>query len=128
MDSIKGSELYVAYITSGREKYEYKTEFVGGFTEHADALKAVFSKLVSSGRVLEPESVEDSLGDITYMLKTFKDENSLMDYIEDVDERPVDFPFHFLNPNTKLEDIIKDWNDSFYKDGWDYKIKKITIQ
>jgi hypothetical protein len=75
--------------------------------------------------VLNPETLDDiAENDMDHILTIFKDEKSWEEYNIDYDE----FPFHLLNPNKKLEDIIKENNDSYYLLGWDYTIESAIVR
>ncbi len=128
MSSKTADEVFVAYFTEGRDKYEYNTIFEGVFIEREKALKSIFSTLVDEGKILDVDTLIDIYNDdgVEHLLTIFKDEESFHEYTSNTYESG--FPFHLLNPDAELESIIKNFNDSFYKDGWDYTIKSTLIK
>ncbi len=127
MTSNDDNKVVVAYITYGRDEYDYNTIFVGVFKSHEKATKAIFSRLVVERMILDVDTLTDTYddNDIDHLLTIFKDEESYHEYISGT--HGDSFPFHLLNPDADLETIIKENNDSYYKDGWDYTIKNTLI-
>ncbi len=114
--------VFIAYITEGRDKYEYSTTIVGIFMNKNDALFKIFEKLYNDGKIL----MDDYFADMDdYAQEIFKDVASYNKF----DEYKGDhFPFHLLHENIDLESVIYGYHDSYYEDGWDYTIKEMAIE
>lgn len=117
------SPIYVAYITSGRDKHEYDTLLVGAFSDENVALKKIFTTLVNKDMVLCRELCEDLEGELIKDVFKYK-----ASYDEYMDLEHYIFPFHLLKPDIDLEQVIRDYDDSYYKDGWDYTSKEVQVQ
>jgi len=97
--------FWVAYITEGREKYEYHTHLVGVFERVHSAARFMLTKLVEQGKLFGDEEDE-------------KDQKQAVDRLERADEDEV---------LSVLATIVREANDSFYMDGWDYTITAIGV-
>ena len=104
--------VWVVYITSGREKYVYETNMVGLFKEYGQAARALVQELMNQGRIngiFDPE----------------KEDYSEEDYSEHEALREQ-FKCKEWCPDT-IESFIKENDDSYFEDGWDYTIAQYQI-
>lgn len=117
--------LYVAYVTSGRDKYEYKTEFLGLFRSVKNAEKAMIGYLFETCRVLN--YIYNDITNHEYALFKLFD-NFQERYNKCLNE--VDFIKEFKEDvkNLDLNTVVQDYSDSFYGDGWNYTIKPYVIE
>ena len=118
-------KIYISYITEGRERYYYHTDIIGAFVDKNTAMKKLFQTLVDHGKILLEEVFED---DPDCGREIFKDEESFEKFKEIDRDDIEEFPFHLLDENIDLEEIIEGFSDSYYKDGWDYSIKEVEIE
>lgn len=95
--------MWVAYISSGLDKYEYSTEFVGLFHEYVDAVEALISWLAKTERVL----------------------------VDDIQR--TDFETWYLQrpdhtSKERLDVLCTRFSDGFYRDGWNYTMLEVQPQ
>lgn len=98
--------MWLAFVTSGRDKYEYNTEIVGLFTTQVLAGRALFRHLADAeqifcGRYDDP-TVELAFETVMKKLETMS-----------IDQ---------------MTGIIEKHNDSYYNDGWSFHIDEIAIE
>ncbi len=95
--------VWNAYVTSGRDKYE--TTIMGTFTKRYLACRALFNHLCDTKRLF-----------------SFREE----------DEKEYQRVYTEMMTRTRsayryLKDCVEKYNDSFYKDGWDYTVEKQSV-
>lgn len=130
--------VYVAYITSGRDKYDYYTDLIGVFYKREDAEYALKKYLIESRKIFD--SYFDAINDakeennfnleIEYFtpLKKFNQFEERLQKCMNDDDFIDEFKEDLLNIEGLLEDIISRYNDSYYQDGWDYTIDEVEIK
>ena len=106
------SEMFVAFVTSGREKYDYKTQFLGVFREEKRALQSMFHFLVQEGKLfLIRDTEEEEKAFLHYQAIFASDSMSSANELR-----------------AYLTNVCKTWSDSFYEDGWSFTIQKEVFQ
>jgi len=105
--------MFVAYVTSGREKYHYETQLVGVFRTEKLAVQTMFYFLVHEGRLFDTrdERPEEQENFRQYRAKF-----------------ALDSPHSTEELKTYLTNVCKTWSDSFYEDGWNFSIVKAFCQ
>jgi len=92
--------VWVAYVTSGREKYEYETEFVGVFATEALACEALFQHLVKTKRIFSPELRRDN-----------PEAHDVFVGAQQLRKTPKDLVWY-----------CEKFDDSFWGDGWSFMV------
>ena len=87
--------VFVCYITHGRDKDTYHTEFVGLFSKFCTAAIALIGKLIKMGFV---EAYDEQHQPIC------------------VPRTPYDMD------NDRLRQFVQQYQDSYFEDGWNYTI------
>ena len=98
---------WVVYITHGK-KYEYHTDFVGIYQTYSVSAHFLVNKLNDLGFI----SLDNSAN-----VESVDDEKDFRDMLNRKDLTADD-----------VEYIIDVYDNSFYKNGWDYTIKKYMLQ
>ena len=129
--------VYVAYITSGRDKYEYETQVIGLFNDENDAEREMKKALILQRQILSLSFyyVDDYPEEYSFIKEFDNFENRLKKIkdIKDVNDsyRNKYFTEEFLddmvNCDMTLEYMVDKYNDSYYGDGWDYTITEYDI-
>ena len=94
--------LFLVYVTSGREKYEYHTEVVGLFWEQQVAEKELIRFLVRSKRLEAYDKEDGHLLDMSEIAETAMQQD-----------------------NFDLHKFVKKYQNSYYRDGWKFDIQII---
>ena len=106
--------VYVAYVTSGREKYDYHTRIVGVFEREHLAARAMFDYLCQTYRIFDGREEDRDLRD------EYMDAKNIMHHSTDIDEC-----------GTYLQNCVAIYNDSSHldhNDGWDYHIVRQDVK
>jgi hypothetical protein len=122
------SDVYVGYITSGREEYKFHTTLVGVGRDKEALLKKIYCELIEQQRLfnclwddLGPDSLNDiddhtvvdpAIWDIKDFKKRYAKCLTKKDFITEFKEDLADIP----NPLR--------YEDSYYEEGWTYTIEK----
>ena len=129
--------VFVAYITSGRDKYEYETQFIGLFNDENDAKRKMKKTLILQRQILslcfyysdnypEEYSFIKKFDNFENRLKKIKDIKDINDSYRNkyfIDE----FLDDIINCDMTLEYMVNNYNNSYYGDGWDYTIIETDV-
>lgn len=129
--------VYIAYITSGREKYEYDTQVIGLFNDENVAEREMKKALILQGQILSLcfYYVDDYPEEYSF-IKEFDNFENRLKKIKDIKDisdsyRQNYFIKEFLddmvNCDMTLEYMVDNYNNSYYGDGWDYTITEYDI-
>ena len=113
--NIDTNKLYLAYVTSGREKYEYTTEIVGLYQSKKKAMRELFDHLLNTDRFLDlfDEWIDED---------GKKVENSKVYFQRYIDQK-FDTDLELLG----FEQMVIHFSNSHHKDGWDYTVVEQNI-
>jgi hypothetical protein len=109
------NKVYIPNIYYGRDKYQFESKIVGIFKNKNDAIVQLIKELIK----LDFIDFETYLNDI--------------DSEEDIDEKEEKKNFtemiinKVLLENIPLPDICKEYGDSYYKEGWKFKIEEFSF-
>ena len=130
--------VFVAYITSGRDKYDYFTELVGVFHKKEDAEKAMKRNLIECGKIFmtfydiiiddKNTNIFDIENDYYSILKKINNFEERFNKCNYEDQFLEEFKEDFINLDVDLGKIVNQYNDSFYEDGWEYVIDEVEIK
>ena len=120
--------VYVAYVTAGREKYEYKTHFAGVHKTAAGAYKALYNTLVGNALIRSPadansEVYVDVCTDLTEKGRAVPSELEpvrLAKRLEGADDDE--------EARLAFTTYCKWYGDSFEGDGWDWTLKEVPLE
>jgi hypothetical protein len=87
--------VFVCYITHGRDKDEYHTEFVGLFSKFCTAASALIAKLTEMG-----------------FLEVYDEQHQQLDVPRAPDDMDED----------RLRQFLHKYQDSYFDEGWNYTI------
>jgi hypothetical protein len=130
--------VFIAYITGGRDKYDYYTDFVGVFNNEKDAEKAVKRNLIECGKIFDffydiiLEDKKENAFDIENkhysILKKINNFEERYNKCNNEDQFLEEFKEDLINIDKDLDYIVGRYNDSYYGDGWNYTIDEIEIK
>lgn len=117
--------VYIAYITSGREKYDFQTDIAGIFEKRCDAEIAISKKLIEHHRLMLVDIVEEasSQDELPDFIKAISSSDKLIDSDEEEIET---FLIENVSQLPPLKDLLR-YNDSYYGEGWNYAIEEHKI-
>jgi hypothetical protein len=104
------TSLFLAYVTSGREKYVFTTNIIGIYTDKRKALQETFCYLVDDGLIFDEKDADSD--DENDEQKEYTKAVINMDNISDIKRL-----------ETYLQMCVKKYNNTYYKNGWTYTIK-----
>ena len=120
--------LWVIYVTSGREKCEYRTDLIGLFENVDEGRAKLLRYLIDEGRLFS--MIEGS----EYINNESDDNNWKECNMEELDADEIET---FLKTKESLKhgtiseelfDECMKYEDSYFQDGWDYSIKLINVR
>lgn len=108
-------KYYIPCYYGGREKYEYFATILGMFKTEVEAVQALFDLLVTKecicrhcGECSDESDEEDEEDENMHELKIAKIRSQ-------------------TTTSKELEDVSKKFGDSYYKEGWEWKIEKFDV-
>jgi hypothetical protein len=107
--NINYNPIWVAYVTTGYEEYEFETKIIGTFTKRYLACQAVFEYLCETSRIFGSGYEDPSF--------TEKEKQTVS---TDMMKRTRSAP-------RFLEESVNRYKNSFYKIEWDYAVEKQTV-
>lgn len=108
-------KVWVAYITTGREKYEFDTEIIGTYSNYKEAIINVYRFLYNDGKIF-PSFLERGCR----FEENFHDRIQIEKELYDSETSP-----------ERMEELLRVscslYNDDHYLEGWRYEIKEQII-
>ena len=133
--------VFVAYITSGRAKYEFETQFIGLFNDKNVAEREIKKALILQGKILSfylyyADDYADNFPEEYSFLKEFDNFENRLKKIEDIKDVSdsyrnnyfiEEFLDEMVNCNMTLEYMINTYDDGHYEEGWNYTIIETDV-
>ncbi len=134
------SSVYVAVFTTGLEKYEFSATILGVFASRKSALNSIIRFLVEDEHMF-PELFYDDISSHEVIFgineligvendeaSTHSDGNEGSEALPYKQDRVIDHLIEHVDSVKTLERIAKIYNDSYYKEAWDFFIEKQTVR
>ena len=103
-------KYWIGYVTHGREKYEYHTDIAG----------------ISTSLDIVCQKIRDKLVELHFVQDYEEDNKCSKEYVNFF-EKKIWKPKKRETATVYLDRMIRNHDDSFQGDGWDYFIEEIKV-